>query len=169
VGLVAGSDSGVVGGACSAALDAGDQDGAYACSDCLSVRYRTFADSGRSVANDLHVFVDARKPARRRRIFDVEPMESYRPASAASAAAELAARAYIERCSRPDARGDVATPTGEPIMLHYAIVFLVIALIAGILGFGGIAGTAAGIAKLLFVVFIVLFLGSLVMGRRRTT
>lgn len=51
-------------------------------------------------------------------------------------------------------------------MLHYAIVFLVIALIAGVLGFGGIAGSAIGIAKILFWVFIVLFLASLVMGRR---
>lgn len=51
-------------------------------------------------------------------------------------------------------------------MLHYAIVFLVIALIAGVLGFGVIAGTAATIAKVLFLVFIVLFLGSLVLGRR---
>jgi uncharacterized membrane protein YtjA (UPF0391 family) len=53
-------------------------------------------------------------------------------------------------------------------MLHYALVFLVIALIAGVLGFGVIAGTAAAIAKLLFVVFIILFLASLVAGSRRT-
>jgi uncharacterized membrane protein YtjA (UPF0391 family) len=54
----------------------------------------------------------------------------------------------------------------ENDMLHYAIVFLVIALIAGFLGFFGIAGTAAWIAKILFAVFIVLFLISLVTGRR---
>ena len=35
-------------------------------------------------------------------------------------------------------------------MLHYAWVFLVVALIAAFLGFGGVAGTAAGIAKILF-------------------
>jgi len=51
-------------------------------------------------------------------------------------------------------------------MLYYSIVFLVIALIAAALGFGGIAGTATGIAKLLFVVFLVLFVISLVLGRR---
>ena len=51
-------------------------------------------------------------------------------------------------------------------MLHYAIVFLVIALIAAVLGFGGIAGAAAGIAKILFLVFLVLFIVSLFMGRR---
>ena len=41
-------------------------------------------------------------------------------------------------------------------MLHYAIVFLVIALIAGVLGFSGIAGTASSIAWILFVVFLIL-------------
>jgi uncharacterized membrane protein YtjA (UPF0391 family) len=52
------------------------------------------------------------------------------------------------------------------VMLNYAIIFLVIALVAGVLGFGGIAGSAVGIAKILFLVFIVLFLASLIMGRR---
>ena len=41
-------------------------------------------------------------------------------------------------------------------MLHYALVFLVIALIAAIFGFGGIAAGAIGIAKTLFLVFIVM-------------
>ncbi len=51
-------------------------------------------------------------------------------------------------------------------MLHYSIVFLVIALIAALFGFGVIASTAAGIAKILFIVFLVLFAVSLLMGRR---
>jgi len=51
-------------------------------------------------------------------------------------------------------------------MLHYAIVFLVIALVAALFGFGVIASTAAGIAKILFLVFLVLFILSLLMGRR---
>ena len=51
-------------------------------------------------------------------------------------------------------------------MLHYSIVFLVIALIAGLFGFGVIASTAAGIAKILFIVFLVLFVASFVLGRR---
>jgi uncharacterized membrane protein YtjA (UPF0391 family) len=55
---------------------------------------------------------------------------------------------------------------GESIVLHYAIVFLVIALIAAVLGFGGIAGSAVGIAKILFLVFLVLFFVTLLMGRR---
>lgn len=41
-------------------------------------------------------------------------------------------------------------------MLHYAIVFLVIALIAAVFGFGGIAASAVGIAKILFFVFLVM-------------
>ena len=53
-------------------------------------------------------------------------------------------------------------------MLGWAIVFLVVALIAGVLGFTGIAGTAVGIAKILCAVFLVLFLISLILGRRRT-
>lgn len=51
-------------------------------------------------------------------------------------------------------------------MLHYSVVFLVVALIAALFGFGVIASTAAGIAKILFFVFLVLFLVSLVTGRR---
>jgi uncharacterized membrane protein YtjA (UPF0391 family) len=49
-------------------------------------------------------------------------------------------------------------------MLHWAIVFFVIALIAAFLGFGGIAGTAVGIAKLLFIGFLVIAAVMLVMG-----
>ena len=53
-------------------------------------------------------------------------------------------------------------------MLHYAWVFLVIALIAAVLGFGVIAGTAATIAKFCFVAFLVIFVISFFMGRRST-
>jgi uncharacterized membrane protein YtjA (UPF0391 family) len=52
-------------------------------------------------------------------------------------------------------------------MLHYAIVFFVIALIAAFFGFSGIAVGAAGIAKLLFVAFLVVAVISLFVGRRR--
>jgi len=41
-------------------------------------------------------------------------------------------------------------------MLHYAVVFFIVAIIAAVLGFGVIAGTAAMIAKVLFVVFLIL-------------
>ena len=45
-------------------------------------------------------------------------------------------------------------------MLHYAIVFFVIALIAALFGFGGIAASAVGIGKVLFMVFIILAVAS---------
>jgi uncharacterized membrane protein YtjA (UPF0391 family) len=44
----------------------------------------------------------------------------------------------------------------ESIMLHYAVVFFVIALIAAVFGFTGIAAGAAGIAQTLFFVFLIL-------------
>lgn len=50
-------------------------------------------------------------------------------------------------------------------MLHYTIVFLIVALVAAVLGFGVVAGTAALIAKFCFVVFLVLFVVSLISGR----
>ena len=53
-------------------------------------------------------------------------------------------------------------------MLHYAWIFLVLAIIAAIFGFGGIAAASVGIAKILFFVFIVLFIISLLFGRRTT-
>ena len=43
-------------------------------------------------------------------------------------------------------------------MLHWSLIFLVIAIIAGILGFTGIAGAAMGIAKFLFFLFLVIWL-----------
>jgi uncharacterized membrane protein YtjA (UPF0391 family) len=49
-------------------------------------------------------------------------------------------------------------------MLHYAAVFLVIALVAALLGFTGIAAGAVEIAKILFFVFLLLFVASLIVG-----
>lgn len=40
-------------------------------------------------------------------------------------------------------------------LLHWAVIFLVIALVAALLGFGGVAGTAMAGAKLLFWVAII--------------
>lgn len=51
-------------------------------------------------------------------------------------------------------------------MLHYAIVFLIVALITGVLGFIGIDGITAEIAEVLFFLFLILFVISLIMGRR---
>jgi uncharacterized membrane protein YtjA (UPF0391 family) len=55
---------------------------------------------------------------------------------------------------------------GKDFMLHYAIVFLIIALIAAFFGFAGVAGTSAWIAQLLFGIFLVLFVISLVFRGR---
>ena len=52
-------------------------------------------------------------------------------------------------------------------MLHYAVVFLVIALIAAVFGFGGIATSAVGIAKILFFVFLAIAAISFVIGLTR--
>lgn len=49
-------------------------------------------------------------------------------------------------------------------LLHYAVVFLVVALVAAFLGFGGVAGTAMDGARILFWVAIVLFVVSLIGG-----
>ena len=51
-------------------------------------------------------------------------------------------------------------------MLRYAVIFLIIGLLAGLFGFWGLEGTAMYIAEILAFLFIVLFLVSLVMGRR---
>lgn len=47
-------------------------------------------------------------------------------------------------------------------MLHWALVFLVIAALAGVLGFVDISFLAAGMAKVLFFLFLLLFVGALV-------
>lgn len=47
-------------------------------------------------------------------------------------------------------------------MLHYIIVFFVLAVIAGVLGFGGLAAQFVGIAKFLAGLFVLLFVISLV-------
>ena len=48
-------------------------------------------------------------------------------------------------------------------MLHYALVFLLIAILAAVFGFGGVAFAAAGIAKILFFLFLIAFVISLIM------
>ena len=49
-------------------------------------------------------------------------------------------------------------------MLHYAAVFMVIALVAALFGFGGIAAGAVEIAKILFFVFVVMAVVAFVIG-----
>lgn len=52
-------------------------------------------------------------------------------------------------------------------LLHYAIMFLIVALVAAFLGFGGVAGTAIEGARILFWVAIVLFIVSAIAGMLR--
>jgi len=51
-------------------------------------------------------------------------------------------------------------------MLHWAIVFFVVALVAALFGFGGIAASAVGIAKVLFFLFLALAVVAFLFGRR---
>jgi uncharacterized membrane protein YtjA (UPF0391 family) len=52
-------------------------------------------------------------------------------------------------------------------MLHYAVVFFVIALIAAVFGFTGIAAGAASMAKILFAVFLVLAAATFIINLTR--
>lgn len=51
-------------------------------------------------------------------------------------------------------------------LLHWAVVFLIIALIAALFGFGGVAGTAIAGAKILFWVAIVVAILAFLFGLR---
>jgi uncharacterized membrane protein YtjA (UPF0391 family) len=56
-----------------------------------------------------------------------------------------------------DVRDSGVIPPQEDVpMLHYALVFLVVAIVAGVLGFGVISGVAANIAQVLFVIFLIM-------------
>ena len=59
------------------------------------------------------------------------------------------------------------TSEGSATMLHYAIVFFVIALVAAVFGFGGIAAGAVEIGKILFFVFLVVAVVTFVMSLLR--
>lgn len=49
-------------------------------------------------------------------------------------------------------------------MLHYSVVFLVIALIAAVFDFGGIVAGAVEIARILFVIFAIMAVVSFVVS-----
>ena len=51
------------------------------------------------------------------------------------------------------------------MLLHWAFIFLILALVAAVFGFGGIAQESAGIAKILFVVFLIIFIISFFFNR----
>jgi uncharacterized membrane protein YtjA (UPF0391 family) len=52
-------------------------------------------------------------------------------------------------------------------MLHYAVVFFVIALVASLLGFGGIAGLSAQIGWVFAVIAVIFLAVALIGGRGR--
>ena len=54
-------------------------------------------------------------------------------------------------------------------LLHWAIMFLLIALVAALLGFGGLAGTAMAGARILFWVAIILAVLAFVGNQLRRT
>lgn len=68
------------------------------------------------------------------------------------------------KASPSNADRRVRSNQGDNAMLHYAIVFFVIALIAAVFGFTGIAAGAAEIAKILFYLFLVVFVVTLLLG-----
>ncbi len=51
-------------------------------------------------------------------------------------------------------------------MLHWALVFFVLALVALLFGFGGVAVASASIARLFFYGFVILTLASLLLDGR---
>ncbi len=51
-------------------------------------------------------------------------------------------------------------------MLTWSIIFLIVSIVAALFGFTNIAGTSMDIAKVLFFIFLILFIVSLIMGRR---
>ncbi len=52
-------------------------------------------------------------------------------------------------------------------MISWALTFLIVALIAAFLGFTGVAGMSIEIAWILLIVGVVVFVASLIFGRRR--
>ena len=68
--------------------------------------------------------------------------------------------------SEPTSLPNLSFTNRSNLMLRYAVAFFVIALIAAVFGFGGIAGTSAWIAKILVFVFLILFVVSLIFGRK---
>lgn len=51
-------------------------------------------------------------------------------------------------------------------MMHYALVFFVIALVAALLGFGGVAGLSAQFGYLFAVIAVIMLLVGLLGGGR---
>ena len=52
-------------------------------------------------------------------------------------------------------------------LLHWAVIFLIVAIVAALLGFGGVAGTAMEGAKIVFWVAIVIAVVSFIFSALR--
>jgi uncharacterized membrane protein YtjA (UPF0391 family) len=52
-------------------------------------------------------------------------------------------------------------------LLHWALIFLVVAIVAAVLGFGGAAGTAMEGAKIIFYIAIILLVVSVILNFAR--
>ena len=52
-------------------------------------------------------------------------------------------------------------------LLHWAVIFLIVAVVAALLGFTGVAGTAMEGARILFWVALILLVVSLLFGLLR--
>ena len=73
----------------------------------------------------------------------------------------------LAACVQKDARQealDTFSQLEEIKLLHYSVIFLVIALIAAVFGFGGIAAGAVEIAKILFFIFAIMAIVSFVIS-----
>jgi uncharacterized membrane protein YtjA (UPF0391 family) len=71
-----------------------------------------------------------------------------------SSAGVVASKGFIPQSGKGKTMGN---------LLHWAVVFIVVAIIAAFLGFGGVAGTAMGGAQMLFYAAIALLvIGALV-------
>ena len=78
--------------------------------------------------------------------------------------ASIASQHIAKMENRANFRPGLSVKKQEFTMLHYAVVFFVIALIAAVFGFGGIAASAVGIGKILFIVFAILAVASFLFG-----
>jgi len=83
-----------------------------------------------------------------------------KPAFSPQRNGQYALRRHRKRCQSINTRAEIS-------MLHYAVIFFVIALIAAVFGFAGIAAGAAGIAKILFFVFLILAVVSFIANTAR--
>src|SRR5262249_45448985 len=94
-------------------------------------------------------------------------LESMRTRRSSLAAARVGVRRFrpIQSTLRGGSRSWLLPPCmGGPVMLRWALVFLVVALLAALFGFTTVAGDAYLVAKILFFVFLVLSVAALLLN-----